>query len=663
MKSIKTKIIVSVFAMFFIVLSVINLFVNDQMLKQTKQVLYSQSDVAVTVMGQSIDNFMLQYEQALQLLVNHPAVADYVEEQKATGSNESLSHTGIENALGNFLEELPAASLTFFTLESNATIFMPLVDLTDFDAVGRSWYIDAKANPSQVVWSDPYIDLTTGEYVITASKAVTQNNEVIGVLGADISLAMMTERVSESEFGFQGYPFLLDKSGNAIVHPSGVTESGERADLSYMNAAQQNGIARYEENGKTMTAVSAEIPRLGWTVGAAFNEDAIMDTAKETRNLVIFIFILAELLIGALLWFLITKMIKPLDIIGAEMDKMAMGELDVHAEVRSKDEFGKLAANFNVMAAKVHDIITTVRQSVQEVRLSAESLSASAEETNAISEQMAGAVEDVAAGATKSAHDTEDATRTVDLLGQQIMGIHDKAGVMRSIATDAEAANAEGRTQVNELQTAFADWRTNLLSMGNSVQDLEHKVEAIGTILETITEVSAQTNLLALNASIEAARAGEHGKGFAVVAEEVRKLAEQSSRATDEVRATVAELQEGSHRVATEMRETGQSFQDRAIVVQNTEATFGNITDLMQRLEQSIASVYDEVNEVVRHKETVLETIETMAATSQETAAASEEINASTTEQLHAIREVAGSADRLSGLSDELHKAISQFKV
>ncbi|MFS0574530.1 methyl-accepting chemotaxis protein [Sporosarcina sp. 179-K 3D1 HS] len=663
MKSIKTKIIISVFVMFFVVLTIINLFVNHQMQKQTEQVLYTQSEVAVTVMGQSIDNFMLQYEQALQLLVNHPAVDDYIGRQEETGSAEAPPHAGIEKAFGDFMEQLPATDLTFFTLENNATKFMPHIDLENFDATSRGWYVDAKANPDQVVWSDPYVDLNSGQYVITASKAVKKNGVFIGVIGTDISLATMTERISESEFGFEGYPFLLDKNGEAIVHPTGVAEDGEKADLSYMTAAIQDGVARYEENGKSMAAVSTDIPRLGWTVGAAFHESAIMDSAKETRNLVIIIFILAELLIGFLLWILITKLIKPLDVIGTEMDKMAMGDLNVHAEVKSKDEFGKLADNFNVMATKVHDIIATVRQSVQDVRLSAESLSASAEETTAISEQMAGAVDDIAQGATKSAHDSEDATRTVDLLGQQIMGIHEKAVVMRSIATDAEEANTEGRAQVNELQAAFADWRTNLLSMGDSVQDLDNKVEAIGAILQTITEVSAQTNLLALNASIEAARAGEHGKGFAVVAEEVRKLAEQSSRATDEVKATVAELQEGSRRVGAEMRETGQSFQDRAVVVTNTEATFANISNLMHTLEQSIASVYDEVDEVVRHKETVLQTIETMAATSQETAAASEQINASTTEQLHAIREVAGSADRLSGLSDELHEAISQFKV
>ncbi|WP_203247007.1 methyl-accepting chemotaxis protein [Sporosarcina beigongshangi] len=666
MKSIKTKIIVSLFLLFFVILTVINFVVNNQMQQQTERLLLAQSEVAVKEMGHSIENFMLQYEKALYLLTTNPAVTEFIETQYGK-EDEVVLTRAIETAFADYIEQLPATDLLYFGFANKYTKFVPHLEIPDFDPTSRVWYTEASAQPDKVVWSDPYVDAASGGYVITASKAMHRNNSLVGVIGVDISLENITDSVSQSDFGFEGYPFLFDRSNGAIVHPLLVPEAEEMADLSHLTATfsdgESAGIERYTENGEKMIGVFNEISHLGWTVGAAFKEDAIIGSVSQTRNLISIIFVLAEVLIITILWFIISKMMRPLGIIRTAMDEVAEGNLNAYAEVKSKDEFGQLADNFNAMISKVRTIITVVNESVEEVRLSAEGLSASAEETNAVSEQMAGAIDDIASGASKSAHDTEDVTQTVDLLGEQIMGIHEKAGVMTGIATEAEEINKEGHTQVNQLGASFDGWKSNLQTMADAVGELETKVGAIGTVMETITEISAQTNLLALNASIEAARAGEHGKGFAVVADEVRKLAEQSTRATEEVKLTVQELQNGSRQVSSQMRETGETFHEQEKVVQDTQQTFGEISGLMNKLEQSISSVYEEVNRVVAHKETVMQTIETMAATAEETAAASEEISASTDEQLRAIREVAQAADTLSGLSDNLHTAISQFKL
>lgn len=358
-----------------------------------------------------------------------------------------------------------------------------------------------------------------------------------------------------------------------------LTEEEELADLSYLtvlfNDGKNEGIGQYNEGKKKMVGVFTEIPHFGWTVGAAFNQDAIDGSVSQIRNLIIMIFILAGIMMILILWFLISKIVSPLGEIRSAMDRVAEGDLNAYANVKSKDEFGQLATNFNFMTGKIREVVTIVNKSVDEVRLSAEGLSASAEETNAVSEQMAGAIDDIASGATKSAQDTEDVTKTVDYLSEQIMGIQEKAGIMTGIATEADEVNKSGLSQVNQLQSSFDGWKTNLQSMADVIGDLETKVGAIGVVMETITQISTQTNLLALNASIEAARAGEHGKGFAVVADEVRKLAEQSARATEEVKATVQELQNGSRQVSTQMRETGETFEEQGKVVEATQVTFG----------------------------------------------------------------------------------------
>ena len=668
MKSIRAKVTFRVFILFIVISGVIFTFVNMQMQKQAKGVLLDQSEIAVHEMGQSIENFILQYEQALHLVANNVAVTDFIQTQEGSkGVNMSQLEKGLEGAFGDYIEHLPSADLMYFGFENKFTKFVPEADVgPDFDPTSRPWYSAATEEPEKVAWTNPYIDAATGDYVITGSKAISQDGSLIGVIGVDISLANMTDRLADSDFGFEGYPFLFDSEGGPIVHPLLNPEEEEIMNLSYVTAMfsseKTKGIGNFEENGNKMVGVFTTLES-GWKIGAAYNEKAISASLMGTRNMIIGIFAIAAVAMVAFLWWLIAILMRPLAVIRNAMNKMAEGDLTAHAEVLEKDEFGQLADYFNSMTDKVREVMTVVNESINEVRHSAEGLSASAEETNAVSEQMAGAVDDIASGATRSAHDSEDVTATVDDLGGQLVAIQEKTGAMTEIASETDGVNKQGRNQIDELKGSFDDWKTNLGSMASSVGELESKVGAIGMVMGTITEISAQTNLLALNASIEAARAGEHGKGFAVVAEEVRKLAEQSARATEEVQATVRELQEGSRQVSTQMRDTGESFNEQELVVNETQETFGEISNLMNKLEQSIGSVYEEVNKVVEHKETVMQTIETMAATAEETAAASEEINASTDEQLSAIREVASAADTLSSLSDDLHRAISHFKI
>lgn len=666
MKSIKAKIIVSVSLLFLISLGVIYVIVTNQVLKHSENVILDQSQVAVDEMGRSIENFMLQYEKALQLITKNPAVIEFIETQNGNVEEEELLNRNIEQAFENYMEQLPEADLMYFGFQNKNIKFVPHVEIPNFDPTSRVWYIGASEQPDKVVWSDPYVDAATGGYVITASKAVAHNRSVVGVVGVDISLGNITKSVSESDFGFEGYPFLFDSNGGAIVHPLIVQEE-EMKDFSYMttlfSTENQKGIGRYIENKEKMISVHSEIPHLGWTVGAAFKQNAIAKSTSQMKLIIIAIFIITEIVAVAVLWVIISKIISPLSVIRRTINRVAEGDLHASVEGATKDELGKLAENFNMMIAKVREIVSVVNRSVSEVRLSAEGLSASAEETTAVSEQMAGAIDDIASGATKSAHDTEFAVETVNQLNDQINGIQEKARLMTSIAFEANEANNEGSKRVDELQVSFNNWKTNLQSMAEVIEQLESKVGAIGVVMETITTISAQTNLLALNASIEAARAGEHGKGFAVVAEEVRKLAEQSTLATEEVKMTVQELQQGSRQVTQQMKETGETFHAQEQVVLDTQRTFGDMSNLMERLEQSISSVFDEINRVVERKEKVLETIETMSSTAEETAAASEEISASTDEQLRAIREVSEAADTLTSLSDELQKAISQFKI
>ena len=665
--SVKWKIIVTVMVLIIISMSVLSLISTLMVNEKTEESLIEQSQVVVNGMSSTIETYLGSYENALLQMSRSSEIVSFDKEYLEVDEIGKVHlQQNLTEKFKEFMSTYDATSAIYFALPSKQLEIYPKVDLPEgFDPTTRDWYKDGLTSKEEFVWSKPYLDEITKTYTITGAKAVVVNGSVVGVMGIDILLSNLTDTISQSELGFEGYPVIVEQDGTAITHP---TLAGENlSDIAYIKkmlaSEKEDGVIRGSSDGKSMVSVFTTLPGFNWKLGAVYEQDNINEIADSIRNVILIIAISVMIFMFISLFFTTRHILKPIEQLKKLMDQVAEGDLTVQANVKSTDEIGQLANNFNKMTENMQNIIGIVKDSANHVQSNSESLSAVAEETTASAEQVSVAIEEIAEGASKSAQDAEEVTNNSVQLSGQINQISEKSHEMNGIATQASEININGQNQMRELKSSFHTWETNLTSMSGVVGTLEQKVKAIGGVMETIMEISAQTNLLALNASIEAARAGEHGKGFAVVAEEVRKLAEQSAKATEDVKKTIIELQNESALVSEQMNETRETFQKQGTVVVDTEKTFEEISELMSKMQFSIDEVSQQVEQVSNFKEQVVDTIQMMTATSQQTAAACEEVSASSNEQLHAIQSVASASETLTGLSDKLTDAVNRFKV
>ena len=262
---------------------------------------------------------------------------------------------------------------------------------------------------------------------------------------------------------------------------------------------------------------------------------------------------------------------------------------------------------------------------------------------------------------------------------------------VKGVAAGAASAAEQGRKAVRQTVGEMERIKETVETASVKVTELGAKSDQIGAIVETIDDIAEQTNLLALNAAIEAARAGEQGKGFAVVADEVRKLAERSSRATKEIGALIAQVQTGTseaveamHAGATEVEQgsalatqAGASLDEIARAVDATQAAVGRITSAVEAMNaasggvvaasDAIASIAEQTNaaaaRMTESATVVGRSVQAIAAISEENSASAEEVSAATEEMSGQAEEVVASASSLAEMAQGLDDVVARFRL
>ncbi|OWV93631.1 chemotaxis protein [Rhizobium sp. R693] len=526
--------------------------------------------------------------------------------------------------------------VTYVGDEQGAYTSVPLDPVpADYDPRKRPWYKDA-VKLDKLVLTDPYMDVSSHDLVISAAVPVKRDGKLIGVAGSDFSLHSLVAMVNSVDIGGKGSAFIVKADGTVLVHPDIAFVTKKLSEIFTANTPVVGpGLSEATLNGRTVLISFAPITGLpgdDWYVAVTVDRDlAYAGISKFRLAAAVATIISVIALIGVLAVVLSQLVVRPVLRMTDAMGRLAGGEMsaDIPGTER-KDEIGRMAAAVAIFRSNAIER-NRLSRDAEKARSEAE---ADRFERDAV---KAKEVEDVAAAVSALGEGLQrlssgdllcrietpfsanlDRLRTdfndsvsslleaMATVGQNARAIDSGAIEIRSSAdslarrTEQQAASVEETAAaLEEITTTVQDSARRAEEVGqlvararsgaersgdivrravSAMEDIERSSEEISSIIGVIEEIAFQTNLLALNAGVEAARAGEAGKGFAVVAQEVRELAQRSATAAKDIKGLIESSGEQVGAGVELVNQTGEAL---SRIVQDVTEINGHISAIV----------------------------------------------------------------------------------
>lgn len=511
---------------------------------------------------------------------------------------------------------------------------------------GREYFKQIMAG--KVFVSDPIISKAEGKAVVVVAAPSPRNGVIIGGVAGGVPLEDMSKLIGQIKAGDTGYAYAVRSDGLIIIHPNkdmamkinGLTDASTPPALKEITAKMvkgEQGVAQYTFKDDVKYIAYAPIPGTTWSLAVNVPAKEVLAKLNALLWTSLAIILIVLVLAIAISLYIASSITKPLESMKSMLQDIAQGEGDLtkRLDATSKDELGEASRCFNLFADKLHGLISRVAETTEKVASASVKLRLN-------SEHIATGAEEVAVQASTVATAGEEMAATSGDIAQN-------CSLAAGGSQQASAAAVSGAQVVDETISVMNSIAERVRATAQSVENLGSRSEQIGQIVGTIEDIADQTNLLALNAAIEAARAGEQGRGFAVVADEVRALAERTTKATKEIGEMIRTIQ----------HETQTAVKAMEIGVGEVAKGSEKASDSGKALEK----ILEQINAVTMQINQVATAAEEQTATTAEISNNMHQITDVVAQTSRGAQESAASAHQLSGLAEELRSVVGQFKL
>lgn len=522
---------------------------------------------------------------------------------------------------------------------------------------------------SMWISSHPAIDEVTGydsdEYALSLVTVLKNNsNKSVGYIIIDVKTSFIQDILDNAQISDNSIKgFVLEDGSQVLSGDSDIKFTDTDFYQEALAGENLQGSKEVSYEGADYLFTYSRIEGTNMLVCAMVPQKEIMAGAQAIlRYTLIAVAICAviAIVVGSVLAIGISKAIRKVNRV---LKKTSDGDLTGQISMKRKDEFNVLSSSITNMIGSMKDLILKMTNVSGHVSDSAVQVGTNSEVLLEVTKNITEAVDYINSGISQQAQDTESCLEQMNGLAERINVVHENTDEISEIAQEAQGAIENGMVIVANLGEKVQGTTEVTETIIREIRELNKESIAINSIIGTINEIAEQTNLLSLNASIEAARAGEAGRGFAVVSEEIRKLAEQSGNAGNQIGEIINHIQERLAATIETAGLAGESVAFQTEALNNTVDVFKNISQQVSKLAEDVEKITQSVGGIEQAKDDTMNAIESISTTSNQTESASEELARSTEKQLQAVEVLNDAVKRLQMDAEDLDTSVSIFKV